>query len=72
MRRSRQGDVVDLVELEVKFVTETKLAILVEHSEDKAPVWLPKSAVEYPRNPARGQTMIVDVPTNLAQEKGLI
>jgi hypothetical protein len=51
---------------------ETELAVLVDYG-DVEPTWLPKSMIEIdPPDYNVGNTVIITLPTDFAQEKGII
>ena len=60
----------DLVDITALLLGETDKAIRIDGGHE-APVWLPKSQVEYERN-GDGSTFTVTLPEWLAKEKGLI
>jgi hypothetical protein len=67
MRRSSGAS--DLTDLTLDWVTETADAIAVRLEGRK--VWLPKSAIEYERDPAK-RSVTVTLPEWLAIDKGLV
>jgi hypothetical protein len=63
----------DTIELTMTLHHETDAAILVsDDGEEKNAVWLPKSQIEWTMKDHKTQTVVVDCPAWLAEEKGLV
>lgn len=60
-----------LTDIDVLFVFETDLAVLVKRDEDAPSVWLPKSQIEMVKNEKHVSMVTVTLPERLAIEKGL-
>ena len=60
-----------MIEVDVKIIHKTENAILVTDDEVKE-VWLPKSQVTTHQNYDIGDTLTIEIPEWVAEEKGLI
>jgi hypothetical protein len=54
------------------YQTETEKAICVREMPDAEDVWLPKSQIDYEEGAERGDTIVVEIPDRLAEDKGLV
>lgn len=63
----------DTIEVAVEIMGETDKALLVSDTGDRDDaVWIPKSQIEYPDGSKRGDTVTIEMPEWLAEDKGLI
>lgn len=58
-----------MTKLDLIFLHATDKGVLVEHGVE--PIWLPRSKVRYPAGLKRGDEATFEVPTWLAEKKGL-